>query len=231
MSLDKNWKISLVLFVSFLIFYAIQIPLYTSKPDVLVFALRSMAESPIFDIAYLNSSTYLSCNPMPNYHLGHTLILWVAYHIFPGSITQTIWLSGFISAISGALTVVLTFLIWKKLNLTTKQSLIIALIVGLIPSFWEESIIGEVYALQFLFILLFFYSFLSEKWIWSGFFFLYACLISPLSGLSFSLILLKSKDKETLLKAFWIGLTSLIVYLLIYFSIGSNLLDLLNPPS
>jgi len=227
----KENKIPFSLFILFLLFYTLQIPFYTSKPDVIVFALRSLAEYPIFDIAYLNSSTYLSGEPLPNYHLGHTLILWVIYQIFPQSLASTIWPAGFISAISGALIVVFTFLIWYKLGLNKQKALIISIIVGLIPSFWEESVIGEVYALQFLFILLFFYSFLIDRWIWSGVFFLYACLISPLSGLAFGLIILKGMDKNTLLKGLGVGVSAFLFYIIIYLAIGSNILNLLNPSS
>ena len=231
MKYTENIKISFTLFILFLISYSLLIPFYTSKPDVIVFALRSLADNPIFDIAYLNANTYLSGEPLPNYHLGHTFVLWLAYNIFPQNLAETIWPSGFISAVSGALIVALTFLIWKKLGLNNKKSIVIAVVVGLIPSFIEESIIGEVYALQFLFILLFIYNFLSEKLVLSSIFFLFACLVSPLSGLAFGLIFLKERNKSTLLKAFGVGAFAFMTYIIIYLLVGSNLLNLLNPSS
>jgi hypothetical protein len=231
MQSSENFKISFLLFLLFLVFYTLQIPFYTSKPDVIVFAFRSLAESPILDVAYLNSSTFISGEPLPNYHLGHTLILWIIYQLFPQSLATTIWPSGFVSAISGALIVVLTFLIWKKLGLNNKKAIIISAIAGLIPSFVEESVIGEVYAIQFLFILLFFYTFLIDKWIWSTFFFLYACLISPLSGLAFGLIFINRRDKTTLVRAFAVGVIALTFYIIIYLAIGSNMMKLFAPSS
>jgi len=231
MQITENLKISLILFFVFLISYTLLIPFYTNKPDVIVFALRSLADSPILDIAYLNSNTYLNGEPLPNYHLGHTVILWIVYNLFPESLANSIWPSGFVSAISGALIVVLTFLIWKELGINTKKSLLIAIAVGIIPSFIEEAIIGEVYALQFLFTLLFIYSFIIDKWILSSFFFLLACLVSPLSGLAFGLLFLKNRNKSTLIRAIGVGAIALILYLSIYIGIGSNLFDLLNPSS
>ncbi|MCB9247705.1 MAG: hypothetical protein H6613_03800 [Ignavibacteriales bacterium] len=83
-------------------FYALQIPYYTSKPDVIVFAIRALADKPILDFAYLPQETLLDGTVLPNYHLGHTLVLWLVYQIVPVSYSSTIWISGFISALSGA---------------------------------------------------------------------------------------------------------------------------------
>ncbi len=229
MQISENLKLSFLLFILFLIFYAIQIPLYTSKPDVIVFALRSFSETPILDFAYLQKETLLSGEPLPNYHLGHTLVLWLVYQIFPTSNIATIWPSGLVSSISGALIVVLTFLIWRNLGLNKKKSLAIGVIVGLIPSFWEQSIIGEVYSLQFLFILLFLFSFLKDKILLSSMFFLFANLISPLSGLAFGLIFLKGFNKKTLKNSLIVGITAITLYACIYLAIGSNLFALLSP--
>lgn len=227
----SNKQISFSLFVMFLILYTLLIPFYTSKPDVIVFALRSLADLPIFDIAYLDSSTYLSGGPLPNYHLGHTLVLWLVYQIAPQSLASTIWPAGFISAISGALIVVLTFLIWKILGLNNKKAIIISLVVGLIPSFVEQSIIGEVYTLQFSLTLLFVYLFLVNKWILSSIIFLFACLVSPLSGLAYGLLFLQKRDKTTILKALAVGAIALFLYLIIFLLLGSDLLMLLSPDS
>lgn len=215
----------------FAIGYALIIPFNTSKPDVIVFALRSIVDKPIFDIAYLSKSTFLYGEPLPNYHLGHTIILWLIYHIAPAALAATIWPAGFMSAICGAVIVSITFLIWRKLGVATKQAVIISVVVGLVPSFIEESIIGEVYALQFCTMLLSVYMFLSGRIIISTFFFLLSCLVSPLSGLAFGLFFLNGFDKNTLYKALFVGGASLILYMFIYFLIDANLLKLLNPPS
>lgn len=222
-------KISLILFFSFLIFYALQIPYYTSKPDVIVFAIRSLAEKPITDFAYLPQNTLLSGKALPNYHLGHTIILWLVYQIVPLDYSATIWTSGFISSISGALIVVFTYLIWLALGFNKKKSITIAVVVGLIPSFWEQSVIGEVYALQFLFILLFVFAFIKDHVLLSSLFFAYANLVSPLSGLAFGLIFLKGFNKKNIKKSIIVGTLSVIIYGVVYKLIGANLLDLLNP--
>ncbi len=228
---SEDKKIFSFLTLFFLIFYTLQIPLHTSKPDVVVFAMRALSKLPILNYAYLAPNTLIEGTALPNYHLGHTLILWLAYHLAPASLSNSIWLSGFVSSICGALIVGLTFLIWKELGIDKKKSVIIAFTVGFIPSIWEESLIGEIYAMQLLFILLFVYSFLRNKIFISIITFTFANLISPLSGLSFGLLLLKPWHKNTLKKIFLIGGVSLAVYLLIYFLIGSNLLNLLNPLS
>ncbi len=227
----ENKKISLILFFIFLIFYSVQIPLHTSKPDIIVFAIRALSKTPILNYAYLAPNTLLEGTALPNYHLGHTLILWLVYHLAPTNLANTIWLSGFVSAISGALIVTLTFLIWQSLGIDKKKSLVIAIVTGLIPSIWEESIIGEVYALQLLFILLFLYAFLKDKILLSVFAFTFANLVSPLSALSFGLLLLKPITKENIKKIFIIGSISLLIYSIIYYLIGSNLLDLFSPLS
>ncbi|MCB9247704.1 MAG: DUF2723 domain-containing protein [Ignavibacteriales bacterium] len=90
------------------------------------------------------------------------------------------------------LELVLTFFIWRSLNFSIFKSLSIALVVGLIPSFWEQSVIGEVYALQYFFVLLFILAFIKIRLYLPPYFLcMYANLISPLSGLAFGLIFLK----------------------------------------
>ncbi|MCB0751581.1 MAG: hypothetical protein KDC52_08920 [Ignavibacteriae bacterium] len=229
--LKNEFKISLILFFLFLLFYALQIPYYTSKPDVIVFAIRALADKPILDFAYLPQETLLDGTVLPNYHLGHTLVLWLVYQIVPVSYSSTIWISGFISAMSGAGMVVLTFLIWRSLNFNMFKSLSIALVVGLIPSFWEQSVIGEVYALQYFFVLLFILAFIRDKIILAAIFFMYANLISPLSGLAFGLIFLKGFNQKIIKQAFIVGALAVVLYAIVYLSIGANLLDLLSPPN
>lgn len=229
MHFSENSKIFAVLFILFLIFYTIQIPFYTSKPDVLVFAIRSLEKSPITSYAYLESQTMLGEVSLPNYHLGHTLLLWTFYKIMPNSLATTIWPAGFFSAICGALIIGLTYLIWIQLGINKKKSLLIAVSVGFVPSLWEHSVIGEVYVPQLLFTLLFLYAFLKDR-IWlSTFSFMFANLISPLSALSFGLFILKNNNNNLFKKAFTVALTSLLIFLLIHALIGSDLFNLSNP--
>ncbi len=224
---SKNIFIALA--ISFAIFYGAQVSFFTSRADVLTFASRSAAEKPILDYAFLNDRTLLEQPALPNYHLGHTLILWAVYRIMPLDLDKTVFPAGLVSAISGGLIIGLTFLIWLQLGLSKKKSVIISLVAGLVPSIWFHNTFGEVYALQLLFILLFAYLFLKEKIILSALAFLFANLISPVSALSFSFIFLAGWNKKVFKNAFLTGLISLIVYVLIYVLIGSNLLNLLNP--
>ena len=224
-------KIPFAIFIVFLLFYSLQIPLHTYKADVLAFAIRSTANTPIIDFAYLNSSTLLSGDPLPNYHLGHTIILWLTYQLVPEAFAHSIWPAGFVSAISAAFVVLLTFLIWMNLGISKRKSVFIAITFGLVPTFWEHATIGEVHSLQMLFILLFIYSFLKKKYLFSAVAFLIANLISPLSGLAFPLLFLKGFNKRNILNSIFIGGSALISYFTIYYLVGADLLLLLNPMS
>jgi len=214
--------------VTFFAFYLFQIPLWTSNADVLVYSTRSIAKSPILDYAFLDerSRYLLETELLPNYHLLHTIILWMIYQIVPGSLANSIWPSGFISAISGALIVGLTFLIGLRLELEKISAFLIAFIVGFIPSIWYHNLIGEVYALQLFFILFFIYFFLSNNLLLASLGFLLANLVTPVSSLSFSFLFIKHRDKNTILKAFIIGITALLSYLLIYYLININILKI-----
>lgn len=228
MNLKDEIKIPLILFAAFVLFYTLQIPSYTSKPDVIVFAIRSLADKPITEFAYLPKTTLLSGDALPNYHLGHTIILWIVYHLMPLNFASTIWIAGFISSISGSLIVLLTYLIWRTLNFSKRISITTSVIVGLIPSFWEQSVIGEVYALQYAFVLAFVLAFLKDKIILSSLFFMFANLVSPLSGLAFGLIFLKGFNKRNFKNAVIVGSTALIAYIIVYSFAGINIPDLLN---
>jgi len=224
-------KAPVVLFVTFLAFYVIQIPETTCKTDVITFAVRSLEETPVIDFAYLDSKTLLEGEALPNYHLGHTLILWFVYKILTPEITHLLWPSAFISALSASLAIVLTYLIWLFLGISRRTSLFMACVFGLIPIFWEHAVLGEVHALQMFFTLLFLYAFLKDRLILSTFAFLMANLISPLSGLAFSLILLKGLNKKNILVAIIIGGSALIMYFSIFMWIGADFMLLLNPVS
>ena len=210
----------------FFIFYLIQIPFWTSNADVLVYACRSLSPSPILDYAFLDGR-YLSLlgeTPLPNYHLGHTVLLWLAYNIVPNSLKATIYPSGLMSAICGAFIVGLSFLIWVRLGLKKNVALVVAFVAGLIPSIWYHSLIGEVYALQLFSILFFLYFFFSNNLILATAGFLFAALVSPLSGLSFSMLFLMRRDKNTLLRACSVGFFALLSYFLIYYMFDSDIL-------
>ena len=210
----------------FFVFYLIQIPFWTRYADVLVHSCRSLSDFPILNYAFLDErSLFLhGTKALPNYHLGHTVLLWLIYHIVPHSLAVTIWPSGFLASICGSLVVGFTFLIWLHLGLQKYISFIIAMVVGLIPSIWCMSLIGAVYSLQLLSIVLFLYFFLRNHIFLSSLTFLFANLVSPLSALSFPLLFLKSQDKETLRTAFYIGFFALLAYFLVYYLINSNVL-------
>ncbi len=225
----KPRKIFAALIIIFAVFYASQISFFTSRADVLAFACRSDSETPILKYAFLNDSTLLDQPALPNYHLGHTLALWLVYEIMPFGLDKTIYPAGLVSAISGAFIVGFTFLIWLNLGLSRKKSLIISVVTGLVPTIWFHSTFGEVYALQFAFILWFTYAFLRENIPLAIFTFLIANLISPVSALSFSFIFLAGWNKKVFRNAFIVGAVSLAIYVVIYILIGSNLLNLINP--
>lgn len=227
----NNTKISLILFIIFLLFYAFQIPLYTYKADVIAFSVRSLANYPITEYAYLNSGTLLNGESLPNYHIGHTIFLWAVYQIMPESLSSTIIPAGFISAIFGSLVVVLTFLIWQYVGIKKRTSIIIAVSFGLVPIFWEHAIIGEIHTMQMFFTLLFLYSFLKDKLVISSIAFLIANLVSPLSGLAFGLILLKGFNKTILTKAILVGSSALILYLIIFYLLGADLSNIFGTVS
>ena len=230
LKLLKN-NLPFVLFIVFTVFYVIQIPTYTYKADVLTFAIRSSADLPILNFAYLNSGTLLDGEALPNYHLGHTIIYWVIYQLVPETFAHSIWTAGFISSICAALVIVLTYLIWLNLGIDKRKSIFIAITFGLVPTFWEHATIGEIHSLQMLFILLFLYTFIKGKYVFSGITFLFANLISPLSGLAFLLVYLKGFNKKNIVISLIIGASAFAVYITIYLLLGSDLLQLLNPVS
>ncbi len=231
--LDKieSKKIFTALTIIFIVFYAAQISFWSSRADVLTFASRSLSKAPITGYAYLTPKSLLGDPLLPNYHLGHTVVLWLVYKLFPGSLAKSIWPAGLVSAISGGFVIGLTFLIWVKLGINKYKSLIIAVFAGIIPSIWFHNTFGEIYSLQLLSILLFLYFFYNNNLILSILAFTFANLVSPLSALSFSFILLSDWNKKTFKNAFIVGAVSLIIYSIIYILIGSNLLNMVNPLS
>ncbi len=217
------------LVIIFAIFYASQVSFFTSRADVMAFSCRSNSDTPILEYAFLSDKTLLGQPALPNYHLGHTITLWLVYRLMPFELEHSIYPGGLVSAVSGAFIVGLTFLIWLQLGVSRKKSAITAIATGLVPTIWFHSTIGEVYTLQFAFILLFIYAFLRENLILSIFAFLFSNLISPVSALSFSFVLLAGWDKKVIKNAIIVGAASLAIYIVIYVLIGSNLLNLLNP--
>ncbi len=225
----KDKILFLGLFAAFLFFYTLQIPWWTSNADVLIYACRSNQPAPILQYAFLDAKSLLGLQPQANYHLGHTLVMWAAYHIAPSGLAHTIWPAGLVSALAGALAVALTLLIALKLNFSKKQSLLIAVFSGFIPSIWYHSLIGEVYALQLASILLFIFFFLHNRLIAATLAFLFANLVSPLSGLAFSFVLLAGISKKNIVRSAVIGAAALGLYLLIFRLIHSDITTAFRP--
>lgn len=206
----------------FLLFYTVQIPWMTTNSDVLAYALRAVSDTPILD------RSYICCQGSGNIHLGHTLILWLVYHIVPKSLSQTIWPAGLVSAVSGACIVGLTLLLWLQLGLDKALAVVIACVVGLIPSIWYHNLIGEMYSLQLSCILFFAYFFLRENLILATVGFLASVLVSPTSAASFPIVLLAPRNRPTYLRAVAVGVMASVFYLVITFFFNA---DLLSPSS
>jgi hypothetical protein len=187
---------ALSLFGGFLLFYVIQIPWTTSNGDILLYSARALLPFP----------------PLKNYHLGHSLLLWIAYKISPHTLLHTIWPSGFVSALAGALTVCLTFLLGRDLKLTHSQSLWVALVTGFFPSIWYHSLVGEVYSVQLCCIVAFGLFFLRGRVALALLAFLAAMLVSPLSALSCTMVFLAADRKGYLRDAIFVGLFSALSY-------------------
>ncbi|GAB4343932.1 MAG: hypothetical protein Kow0037_32360 [Calditrichia bacterium] len=213
---SSDWQLQWGLALIYGIFYLLQVQWQSPNADVLVYALRSAADRPILDFAFLDAPYIPGKEALPNYHLGHTVLLWLVYHLFPEGLRHTLLPGGIFSALCGALVVGSSYRIWRELRFEKKTALLAAAYAGLIPSIWFHSLIGEVYIPQLLSILLFLLYFLQERWILSAFFFLLANLISPVSALSFSFILFRPVNAKRLGAAVGIGLSALIVYLAIF---------------
>jgi hypothetical protein len=211
----SNRKIFFFLTFAFLAFYTVQIPLVTSNADVMTFSCRALSHLPITRYAYLDERSLLGQPPLPNYHCAHTAVLWLAYHVFPSGISRTIWPSGFVSALCGALCAGLTFLIWFRLGFGKPVSFTSAAIAGLLPAIWNMSVIGEPYSMQLASTLLFLYCFLADRMVLATAAFVFSVCVSPIAGLSFSLVFLAPPTKRTIVKAVVCGSASLLLYFLI----------------
>ena len=224
--IEKQSHKSLFWFMSgvFFLFYFVQIPLFTSNADVLVYSCRALHNAPILKFAFLDERYLLGMAPLPNYHLAHSVILWLVYRMVPVNLATTIWPSGLISAIAAALAVGLTVLICRQLGFSKRKALIVATLAGIIPSLWYHSLVGEVYALQLFAILLFLYFFLQGRQILAIAVFLFACLVTPLSGLALVFVFLKGSSKNTMLRVFGVGLAAFVAYMAIYYFIDPGFL-------
>jgi hypothetical protein len=207
---------------AYLSFYTIQIPLFTGNTDVIVFSCRSLSDWPIVRYAYLDERSLLDQPPLPNYHIAHTVLLWLAYHIFPSKLSYTIWPSGFISALCGALSAGLTFFIWVRLGVDKVASFIAAAISGLIPAIWNMSVLGEPYSLQLTSTLLFFYFFIADRMVIATLAFLFTAFVSPIGGLSIFLVFLDLPTKRTVKKAIICGSTALLLYIIITYYLNMD---------
>jgi hypothetical protein len=187
-------------------------------------------DSPVLRYSHLQEGSSINSPIFYNYHLAHTLILWLIYQISPAIIQKTIIPGGVVSAVCGSLCIGYTFLVWKNFGLSKKQSVITAIVLGITPSFWFQCLIGEVYSIQMLFVTMFVYYFLLNKIIRATLLFLLSVLVSPLSAIGFSFILLVNRiDKKFFLKAMFCGTVSLICYLLIFFYLDADLSLVLKP--
>ena len=210
------------------VFYIIQVPMWTTISDVLVYALRASADKPIFSYAFLDKRYLIGMEPVPNYHILHTAIYWLFYQIMPANLAASIWPAGLLSAISGGFVVGLTFLIWTTCGLKKWESLVIALFTGIIPSIWFQALIGEVYMLQMLLVLLFVYSFLKDKILPAALFFLCAVLITPLSALAFTFIFLNGNFKKAIKNGIIVGAVSLALYIIIFALVNPSVMEAFN---
>lgn len=219
----SDGQLAFLYFAVFCVFYLLQTSGVTSNADATVYSLRSLSAFPIFDYAFLPESDPPFRLLLPNYHLGHTLILWGVYQLVPQSLAHSVWPAGFVSAISGACTVAFSYLIWRELKFERDTASASAIVAGLIPTIWYQSTIGELYALQLAVIIVFVYFFLRQCYLISAMAFLVAVLISPLSGLAFSLLLLATWNRRNLLYATLIGCGCLALYLAIFRILESNI--------
>jgi len=217
-------RLSMFLFAVFSLIYILQVPELAANADAIVYYLRSLSDLPILDYAFLDGRVKPDSFPLPNYHLGHTIILWLAYQLSPEGFANGSWLGGCVSALSGGVSVALSFLIWRQLDFSRLVSVCAAVVAGLTPVIWYQSTIGEIYALQLCLSLLFILFFLREQRILSCLAFLFAVLVSPLAGLAFFFLLLAPWNWRNLLHAIMLGATALAAYLAIFFVLDSNIL-------
>jgi len=208
-------KIFWILVMGFGIFYSLQIPLLTSNSDVVIYSLRAKSDAPILQYAFYEKTTYGGGAPLPNYHVAHTVALWLVYQLMPEFLQNSIWPSGSVSALSAAFSIGIIFLIWLQLGLAKNKACLMAVVYGFIPTIWHHATIGEVYSLQYLFVYLFLLFFLKNKIIPSALSFALANLVSPISALSFSLVMIGEKSKKKFLQAFMVGFLAIALYLLI----------------
>ena len=223
-------RVFTILVALFLAFYAAQVPLSTSNADVLVYSLRASSDLPIVSYAFLDDRylAQLGLEPLPNYHLAHTVLLWAIYHLVPGGWRESIGPSGLFSSVSGAFTVGLTFLIWVRVGMRREVALLTAILTGLVPSIWYHSLIGEVYALQLCLSLLFVYLFLSRRLLLAGAAFLSSSLVTPLSGLAATCAFLKSRDLDSVSRLFIVGLIALVSYFAVFGILGVEILNIFD---
>ena len=222
---SSNRKIFFFLTFAFLAFYAVQVPLVTSNADAMTFSCRALSHVPITRYAYLDERSLLGQSSLPNYHLAHTAALWLAYHVLPSEISHSIWPSGFVSALCGALCAGLTFLIWFRLGFGKIVSFTSAVIAGLMPAIWNMSVLGLPYSMQLAATLLFLYCFLADRMVMATAAFVFAVCVSPIAGLSFSLVFLAPLTKRTIVKAVVCGVASLLLYFLIMYILKINVLE------
>jgi hypothetical protein len=143
--------------------------------------------------------------------------------MLPEGMTGSIWAAGFLSSLSASLSIVLTFLICMNIGIHRKPAIYISGLFGIVPSFWEHAIIGELYSLQMLFILIYVYGFLKNNIFVAISAFWISNLISPLSALAFPLFLLGGINKKNTIKALLVGASSFVLYIIVILITGMDL--------
>ncbi|MCR4438322.1 MAG: hypothetical protein QHJ34_04675 [bacterium] len=219
---QSNKRVFVLLVLGFAIFYAVQVPSCTVSSDVIVFALRSIAPRPLVHHAYLDDRSLLHGAPLPNYHLAHTVLLWLAYKFVPGWLRESIVPAGLFSALCGGLIVGLTFLLWTRLGLRKREAMAVACVAGIVPSIWYHSLIGEVYVPQLAAVLLFALLFLYSRYFLAALALLLALLVSPLSALLFPLAFLGGWNKRAIKFAAMVGGLAVLGYLAVHMALGSS---------
>jgi len=210
--------------ILFGIFNVFQIPLISSNSDVLLYSLRSKSDRPIVQYAFYEKTFHHGGIPLPNYHVAHTVFLWSIYQLVPKFVQNSIWPAGLLSSVAGALSVGLSFLIWIRLGVARERALIASVLYGLTPAIWHNTLIGEVYSLQYLFVFLFLYFFFHHKSGLSAFSFALANLVSPISGFAFSLIMIGKRTGKSFIQAILVGLLAVGMYLLMVTLLDINFL-------
>ncbi len=218
---ERARRVAAALGSAFFLFYLAQVSAVSGTGDVPVYAARALQPTPVLEWAFFDSRALGAGEPLPNYHLLHTLVLWVAYHVAPEPLARSVWPAGAVSALAGAATAALTFLLWRRAGLAERAAAGIALVSGLQPAIWYHATLGEVYALQLAFTTLLAFASLGRRTLLAALALLGAVLTSPTAGASGGLVLLGGVG-WALRRGPIVGALALAAYLAIFAAIGSD---------